>query len=179
MQSRARALGHAIHPMLIVFPLGLLATAVLFDVLYLFTDGSGFEVASGYMIGAGVIGGLVATVPGLVDWLAIPAGTRAKRVGALHGIGNVVVVVLFGISWLLRAADGWEVGALAFVLGLIGLALAGATGWLGGELVDRFGIGVSDDAHVDAPSTLAMLNREGRDGVNREGREGREGAVPR
>jgi uncharacterized membrane protein len=134
--------------MLIVFPLGLLATAVLFDVLYLFTDGSGFEVASGYMIGAGVI-------------------------------GNVVVVVLFGISWLLRAADGWEVGALAFVLGLIGLALAGATGWLGGELVDRFGIGVSDDAHVDAPSTLAMLNREGRDGVNREGREGREGAVPR
>ena len=31
----ARLLGHAIHPMLIVFPLGLLATAVVFDLVYL------------------------------------------------------------------------------------------------------------------------------------------------
>src|SRR5207247_8776763 len=37
MESRAKLVGHAIHPMLIVFPLGLLGTAVLFDLVYLLT----------------------------------------------------------------------------------------------------------------------------------------------
>src|SRR4051812_35819590 len=106
MESRAKAFGHAIHPMLIVFPLGLLATAVIFDVVYLITGRSGFPVAAGYAIAGGVVGGLVAAVFGLVDWLAIPAGSRAKGVGVLHGVGNVVVVLLFAVSWLLRAQAG-------------------------------------------------------------------------
>src|SRR4051812_21764932 len=117
MESRAKAMGHAVHPMLIVFPLGLLSTAVIFDVLYLVTDRAGFRVAAAYTIAAGIVGGLVAAVFGLVDWLAIPAGTRAKRVGVLHGVGNVVVVALFAVSWLLRAgAGGWEPTALALLL---------------------------------------------------------------
>jgi uncharacterized membrane protein len=154
MEARAKALGHAVHPMLIVFPLGLLATAVIFDILHLITDRQGFAVAAGYMIAAGIIGGVVAAVPGLVDWLAIPAGTRAKRIGALHGIGNVVVLVLFAISWLLRTDAGWDPGAFAIILGFAGLAVSGVTGWLGGELVDRLGVGVDEDAHLDAPSSL-------------------------
>lgn len=156
MESRAKAFGHAVHPMLIVFPLGLLATAVIFDVLYLFTDRAGFTVASAYTIAAGVIGGLVAAVFGLADWLAIPAGTRAKRIGLLHGAGNVVVVVLFAVSWLVRAgAEEWEPNALALVLGFVAVALAGVTGWMGGELVERLGVGVDDGAHVDAPNSLS------------------------
>lgn len=154
MESKVKALGHPVHPMLIVFPLGLLATAVVFDILYLITDRSGFTVAAGYAIAAGIIGGLVAAVPGLIDWLAIPAGTRAKRIGALHGLGNVVVLLLFAISWLLRVNDGWDPDAFAIVLGFAGLALAGVTGWLGGELVDRLGVGVDQDANLNAPSSL-------------------------
>ena len=72
MESRAKAAGHAIHPMLIVFPLGLLTTAVVFDVIYLFNDKEGFALASGYAIAAGIIGGLVAAVFGLIDWMAMP-----------------------------------------------------------------------------------------------------------
>ncbi len=156
MESRAKALGHPIHPMLIVFPLGLLATAVVFDILYLITDRSGFSVAAGYAIAAGIIGGLLAAVFGLVDWLAIPAGTRAKRVGAAHGVGNVVVVALFAVSWLLRArAGGWDPTAVAMIFSFVGVALAAVTGWLGGELVDRLGVGVDRDAHLDAPSSLS------------------------
>jgi uncharacterized membrane protein len=156
MESRAKALGHPIHPMLIVFPLGLLATAVIFDIVYLASDRPGFPVAAGYAIGAGVIGGLLAAVFGLIDWLAIPGGTRAKRVGLFHGVGNVVVVVLFAISWLLRSrADGWVPGAGALVLSFAGFVLAGVTGWLGGELVDRLGVGVDDNAALDAPSSLS------------------------
>src|SRR3954467_8832763 len=81
MDSHAKALGHPIHPMLIVYPLGLLSTAVIFDICYLVTDRDGFPVAAAYTIAAGVIGGLVAALFGLIDWLAIPAGTRAKRIG--------------------------------------------------------------------------------------------------
>src|ERR671939_2173905 len=101
MESKAKLFGHPIHPMLIVFPLGLLATSVVFDVIaHATADGKWAEMAF-WMIAAGVVGGLLAAVFGLVDWLAIPSGTRAKRVGALHGVGNVVVVGLFAVSWLL------------------------------------------------------------------------------
>lgn len=156
MESRAKAFGHPIHPMLIVFPLGLLATAVAFDVLLLITGRSGFAIASAYAIAAGILGGLAAAVFGLVDWLAIPRDTRAKRVGLLHGLGNAVVVVLFAGSWLLRAgADGWDPGVWALILGFAGFALAAITGWLGGELVDRLGVGVDEDANLNAASSLS------------------------
>lgn len=156
MESRAKAMGHGIHPMLIVFPLGLLATSVIFDILYLITDRAGFQISAAYTIAAGVIGGLVAAVFGLIDWLSIPAGTRAKRIGKVHGAGNVVVLLLFALSWLLRAAaDNWDPSALALIFSFAGIILAGVTSWLGGELVERLGVGVSDNAGVNAPSSLS------------------------
>jgi Predicted membrane protein (DUF2231) len=85
MQSRVRALGHPVHPMLIVFPLGLFATAVVFDVVHLLTDNETFGQAGYRNIAAGMIGAVVAALTGLLDWTAIPAGTRAKRIGLLHG----------------------------------------------------------------------------------------------
>jgi uncharacterized membrane protein len=155
MESRAKAAGHAIHPMLIVFPLGLLATAVIFDIVYLATDRDGFTTASAYMIAAGVIGGLAAGLFGFVDWLAIPAGSRARRIGAQHGIGNVVVLALFAVSWVLRMrADDWDPSPAALAFSFAGVVLALFTAWLGGELVERLGIGVDRGADVNAPSSL-------------------------
>ncbi len=155
MDSHAKAAGHPIHQQLIVFPLGLLATAVVFDILQLITDSDGFATASYYMIAAGVLSGLLAAVFGAIDYLAIPAGTRAKRVGAAHGLGNVVVVVLFAGSWLLRMGEpGYVPTTLAFLLAVAGAALAVVTGWLGGELVGRLGVGVDDNAHLDAPASF-------------------------
>jgi uncharacterized membrane protein len=166
VESSAKFAGHAIHQQLIVFPLGLLATAVVFDVLRLITDADGFATASYYMIAAGVLSGLLAAVFGLLDYLGIPAGTRAKRVGAVHGGGNVLVVVLFAVSWLLRADEPGHVPtALAFLVALLAAVLATVTGWLGGELVSRLGVGVDGDAHPDAPASLdtgIRLSRGGR-----------------
>ena len=102
MESKAKLLGHPIHPMLIVFPLGLLPVAAIFDIIYLYTDNGHWADVSYWIIAAGVIGGLVAAVFGLIDWLGIPNGTRAKSIGLVHGLTNVVVVVLFIVSWLLR-----------------------------------------------------------------------------
>jgi uncharacterized membrane protein len=155
MESRAKLFGHPVHQMLIVFPLGLLATSVIFDVIYLVTDQARFSEVAYWMIVAGLIGGIVAAPFGLIDWLAIPAGTRAKSIGGLHGAGNVVVLLLFAVSWLIRGSAAVAPGALAYVFAWLGMGLAAWTGWLGGELVDRLGIGVDPGANVDAPSSLS------------------------
>jgi uncharacterized membrane protein len=156
MESRAKLAGHAIHPMLITLPLGLLGTAVIFDIIRAFTDSTDLAVASFYMLAAGIVGGLLAAVFGLWDWLAIPPGTRAKRIGALHGIGNVAVVVLFAGSWLLRRGQAeYQPGGLALGLGVVAVVVALLTAWLGGELVERLGVGVDEGANLDAPSSLS------------------------
>jgi uncharacterized membrane protein len=157
MESRVKLAGHPVHQMLIVFPLGLLATAVVFDVIFLVTDNVLWTQAAYFMIGAGVVTGLAAAVPGALDWLAIPRGTRAKRIGLIHGVGNVLVVALFALSWYLRSGQPASPPTEAVVAGLLGAGLSVVTGWLGGELVDRLGVGVDPGAHLDAPSSLSAM----------------------
>jgi uncharacterized membrane protein len=154
MESRAKLFGHPIHQMLIVLPLGVLAMSLVFDLLARIA-GWPLHEAAFYMIAAGVISGLVAAVFGFIDFLGIPNGTRAKRIGRLHGLGNVVVVALFAGSWFLRRDDPLRPETLAIVLSASAAALALFTGWLGGELVDRLGVGVDDGANLDAPSSLS------------------------
>lgn len=154
MESKAKLLGHPIHPMLIVFPLGLLATAVIFDLLTIWSGNSRWSEAAFYMIGAGIIGGLVSAVFGVIDWLAIPSGTRAKAVATWHGLGNVVVVLLFAGSWMARYNALANPDTLALTCSFVGAGLALITGWLGGELVDRLGVGVDNGANLNAESSL-------------------------
>jgi len=155
MESRAKFAGHPVHQMLIVFPLGLLATAVIFDLIRLAGGGPIMTTVSYWMIAAGIIGGLISAPFGWIDWLAIPAGTRAKSIGLWHGGGNTIVLLLFIASWILRRDNPESPEALAFVLSFAGAGLALLTGWLGGELVDRLGIGVDDGAHLNAPNSLS------------------------
>lgn len=155
MESKAKFLGHPIHPMLIVFPLGLLATSFAFDIAYLISQNNEFATVSFWMISAGICGALLAAIFGTVDWFEIPAGTRAKSVGAWHGIGNLAVTILFIVSWFQRQPAPDQPPGSAIVLSLIGVLLALVTGWLGGELVDRLGVGVSDGAHLNSPSSLS------------------------
>jgi uncharacterized membrane protein len=155
MESKAKLFGHPIHQMLVVFPLGLLATAVVFDVIYLVTGRGYWSEIAFWMIAAGAIGGVLAAVFGLVDWVAIPSGTRAKRIGLLHGAGNLVVMALFGASWLLRFDAPAAPGLIALALSFLGAGLSLGTAWLGGELVDRLGVGVDDGANLNAPSSLS------------------------
>lgn len=153
MKSRAVLLGHPVHQTVVVIPVGLLLASVVFDLIAVFTSRPTMAVVSFWMLTSGLLGGLVAAPFGLIDWLSIPAGTRARRVGALHGGGNVVVLVLFGASWALRTAEGYlPWGAVA--LSVFAAALATITAWLGGELVSRLGMGVTADAGLDTPSSL-------------------------
>lgn len=156
MESKVKVLGHPIHPMLIVVPLGSLIAAVVFDTLYLWLENASFATVGYWNIAVGVVGGLVAAVFGLIDWTAIPNGTRAKRIGLLHGGSMVSVVALFALAWWIRynSVDTTPTTNVYFLeLGALAWGVVG--GWLGGELVDRLGVGVDNGAHLDAPNSLA------------------------
>lgn len=163
MESRAKILGHPAHQMLVVFPLGMLAWSVVCDGAAIATGDRGWARGARRALGGGLLAALVAAPFGLVDYLAIPRGTRAKRVGALHGLGNVAVLGLFGASFALRQREARraartgaeeEASALPIALSGAGFALSGATAWLGGELVDRLGVGVDTPTSLDRASSL-------------------------
>jgi uncharacterized membrane protein len=156
MHARIRALGHPVHPMLVMFPAALFITGTIFDLVHLAGDNDVFGEVGFWTISVGLIGGILAGVTGFADWTKVPAGTRAKRVGRLHGLLNAAVLVLFAISWLIRVGgERHEPGAGTFVLQVIAVLIAGGAAWLGGELVDRLGIGVDPEANPDAPSSIA------------------------
>ena len=159
--AKIRIAGHALHPMLIVFPLGLLGTSLAWDLAYLASRNPMWGQVAFWTIIAGVIGALLAAVPGFVDWMGIPDHTRAKRIGVYHMVMNVVVLILFIISAAARYTRGYEAPTLGMmVIGWIGIALAIVSGWFGGELVERLGIGVYADANANAPSSLKTDARD-------------------
>src|SRR5205085_1382027 len=120
MESRAKFLGHPIHQQLIVFPLGLLGMAVIFDLISFGTKNSHWTEMAFYMIGAGIVTGLLAAVFGIVDWLAIAKNTRAKSVGAIHGVGNVIVVLLFAGSFYFRWQNPANVSTVGYACSFLG-----------------------------------------------------------
>ena len=157
MESRAKVLGHPVHQMLVPIPAGLFIVAALLDIVDRFVDTAWIATVTYWNIALGVVSALVAALFGVIDWTNIPPRTRAKRVGAIHGIGNVIAVLLFGGAWLMRRdipTHATDTGSLA--LEVIAFALLGVTAWLGGELVDRMGVGVDDGANVDAPNSLRV-----------------------
>lgn len=155
MESRAKLFGHPIHQMLVVFPLGLLTTSVIFDIVYLVTENSTWAVIAYWMIFAGLVGAVFAAVFGLIDWLAIPKNTRAKAIGLYHGLLNLGVTTLFIVSCLLRAEVPANPPMAAIGVSFFAVSLAAVAAWLGGELVTRLGVGVDDGAHLNAPNSLS------------------------
>lgn len=155
MAGKINLLGHPVHPMVIVFPLGLLPAAVVCDVLYLMRGNPLLAHVAYWLIAAGILSGLLAAIFGFADWLGLPNGTRAKRIGLWHAIVMDTVLVLFAASWWLRRGNPDSPSTVAISLGIIAVCFALIGGWLGGELVYRLSVGVDFDAHVDSPSSLS------------------------
>jgi uncharacterized membrane protein len=138
MESRLRVAGHPIHPVLVMFPLGLFATAVMFDAGNLLGGPALLGEVAYWNIGAAIVGGILAAVAGVVDVMFTRTGTGARRIGVLHGLANFGVLLLFVVILLVRmgSADRAAGGGL-LVVELIALAGAVAGAWYGGELVNR------------------------------------------
>ena len=151
MESRAAIAGHPIHPMLVAFPLGLWITAFVADVIFYFLRHSTLLVISKFLLAAGCLGAVAAAIPGIVDWLAIPAG-EAKRVADWHARLNIIALIVFTASLFLRLQSySHFVGnrlTIPFLLSLLGVILIAISGWLGGELTFRYGIGHMRDPNA-------------------------------
>jgi uncharacterized membrane protein len=98
---------------------------------------------------------VIAAIFGLIDWIAIPLRTRAKGIGLWHGLGNVILLGFFGASWFIRRDTPEAPVAAALVLSVLGMLMSVVTGWLGGELVYRLGVGVDKNADLSAPNSMS------------------------
>ncbi len=140
MPTPASIRKHPIHPMLVGIPIGLWVFAVVADLVHVLGwGGPAWKEVARYCIGGGIVGALLAAVPGLVDLTSISAG-RVRTLALTHMTVNLIAVALFGLSLWLRTSDplgGWPVAVSG-----IGLLLLGLGGWLGGELVFVHGMGV-------------------------------------
>ena len=146
MASKASIGGHPVHPMLVPFPLALWTTSFACDVLFYFTRHPSLLLISKFLIAAGCLGALAAAVPGIIDWLAIKK-PEVKRIADWHARLNIVAVVIFVVDLYFRVQAGahWVGNRLTipFLLSLLGVILIGISGWLGGDLAYKHGVGVA------------------------------------
>ncbi len=141
MSSPASVRHHPIHPMLVAFPIGLWFFSLVCDIVYLKGwGGPAWERAALYTLGGGIVGALLAALPGLVDLLAI-AEPQAKRIGVWHMTINLIAVVVFAVDFWMRVSAGTSL-VPPVALSVLGIVLIIASGWLGGELVYVHGVAV-------------------------------------
>ncbi len=149
MSTPASIRHHPIHPMLVVFPMGLWVFSVLCYLIFLLSGVAVWWTVSLYTMGGGILGGILAAVPGTIDFLSL-GKSRVQNVALAHMISNNVALTIFSIALVL--AIFWEGHTMApFILSLFGLLALGIGGWLGGALVYEHGVGVE---HVAAEAVV-------------------------
>lgn len=140
MKSTASVAKHPIHPMLVPLPIGLWIFSFVSDVIFMATGSLIWNTIAHYSMAAGVIGGVMAALPGFLDLYKLPA-SRAKKMGILHMSLNLGIVVLYVADFIWRS--NVVPGALGpFVLSIIGIVSLMVSGWLGGEMVYVHGVAV-------------------------------------
>lgn len=142
MKSRANFKGHPIHPMLIPFPVAFFTGTLIFDILALLYDNPNFWSIGQHLGIAGIIGSLLAAIPGLIDYFStVPPNSSAKKRATQHGLTNITMLIIFSIAAIYRR-DSDAVPAVAVALESAGFILMIVAGWMGATLVYRNQIGV-------------------------------------
>jgi uncharacterized membrane protein len=145
MPSRAAIAGHPIHPMLVPFPVAMLALAPVADVVWALGGGVFWAQAAWWLLLGGLVTSAVAALAGAVDFATIKQA-RQHREGWYHLAANVGVIGLTVVNLLVRAGD--REGAIlpgGIILSLVTFGLLCMSGWYGGELAYRYEVGVVGD----------------------------------
>jgi len=144
METRASIRRHPIHPMLVGFPIALWVFSFICDLVATRSANPAFwSDMAFYTMGAGVIGGLLAALPGFIDYLGL-RDYSARRLATSHMVLNLIVVVLYVFNLGLRMNSPIDGRSRGFVISAIALVLLGVSGWLGGHLVYVRGVGVHE-----------------------------------
>jgi uncharacterized membrane protein len=146
-QSTAKIAGHPIHPMLIPFPIVCFVGAFVTDIVYGRNSDPGWARASMWLLGVGLVMAALAAAAGLTDYLG---DERVRRLSdALkHMLANVTAVVIELVNFVLRLNNrGFADSTGVYLSGIVVLILL-YSGWKGGDLVYRHGVGVHDTSNL-------------------------------
>ena len=144
LRSPASIKGHPIHPMLVPFPIVLFLAALATDIAFAAQGSQGWAEASKWFLGAGIVGALLAALAGFTDFFG-SSRIRALRDAWLHMFANLLAVVIELINFLLRLGDERNAGSIGLALSIVVAVILLFSGWKGGELVYRHGVGQSRD----------------------------------
>ena len=132
-------LGHPAHPLLTDVPIGAWTSALLLDLMGLFGGaGAASRRGADTLVAVGVVAALPTTASGLSD-LSDEVEDSILAVGAAHAICNVAAVGLFTASYAARLR---RKRARGIALSVLGTGVLAASGFLGGHLSYRKGLGV-------------------------------------
>jgi uncharacterized membrane protein len=151
--NRVSIAGHPIHPMLVTIPIGLWIFSLVCDFVFAGTADPAWQTTAYLTLGGGIVGALLAALPGLVDLMALHDGTE-RRIGITHMALNLVIVAVQAVNFWLRSQPDFN-GTLALVLSVVAVAMLVLSGWLGGQLVHVLGV---TQPHRDA-SAAAQSDR--------------------
>lgn len=147
MKSAAHIKGHPLHPMLVVVPAGAFIITLVLDVIYLLGGGQMWWNATVPVMIVGVVGALVAALPGLIDLFKVAEPQGAFNIGVAHAAINLIVVAIFTANFIVRLATPTEVAGIPweFWLSVAGVGLLAMSGALGWHMVYRYHVGVEED----------------------------------
>ena len=149
MKSKASIKSHPIHPILVSLPIAFFIGAFVFDLLSLITGNHSFWQTGYYSAIAGIIGAILAAVPGAIDYFfTVPPKSSAKKRATKHALINVVNLVLFIVIVFYRQKENANT-SIVIIAEAIGVILLSIAGWMGGTLVHRNQIGI-DHRYAEA-----------------------------
>ena len=143
MQGKATLFGHPLHPILIPFPIGFFVGALISDIISAFSGAPIWPSLSVVLIGFGIVGALVATLFGFVDYFSAPMSNNAKKVATTHMLLNLLTVLVFAVAFFVRYDK--PPSSSGYVLTVLGVVILGIAGSMGGHLAYHYGVGVNDD----------------------------------
>ena len=142
-RSTAKIGGHPIHPMLVPFPIVCFIGVLVTDIVFLNNQDAGWATASRYLLGIGIVMALLAAVAGLTDFMG---SERIRSMGdaVKHMLANVTAVVLSIVNFFVRLGNDSAIAGIGIILSAVVVLILIYSGWKGGDLVFRHGIGVDD-----------------------------------
>ena len=140
LRSKAAIAGHPIHPMLVPIPIALFVAALVTDIVYIADGSEGWAVASRWLLGGGLAGAALAALAGFVDF-AGNARIRELRDAWLHMFANLAAVAIEAVNLFVRLPDPRIASSLGVALSALAGLILLFSGWKGGELVFRHGVG--------------------------------------
>ncbi|HET7280748.1 MAG TPA: DUF2231 domain-containing protein [Sphingomicrobium sp.] len=140
--STAKIGGHPIHPMLVSFPIVCFVLNFVADIIYIQNRSPGWATATHWLLAIGLGFAALAAVAGLTDFLGDKRIQGADAVK--HMLANVTAVVVELVNLILRLNNPDFIASTGVILSGVVVLILLYSGWKGGDLVFRHGIGVED-----------------------------------